>query len=356
MKPKTFRPYTSVLCAAFVLAMRPSAPAQPPSIVETLPAEIRNVSTSIELVGTAEPLQRSRVAAQTSGAILQREVEEGDAVTAGTILATMDPAILTAQLEAAQAAAAAAEARHSQQARRMGRSKNLFSKGRISEEELEDDTLQEEALRHTWMQAQADTEEFRLRLERMMIRAPFDGIVVKTFTEPGQWVTEGGPVAELVDLSTLKIAVSLPEKYRERLQTSQEIQVQATALQDQTFIGKISAVIPDSHIQTRSLPVKVLIENTDQTLHPGMDMRVLMPVSQPREVLLVHKDAILTEGDRYSVFILANGKALPVPVVRGESYGDWVEVEGSLKEGDQVVTRGNERIRPGQSLQNDAGS
>lgn len=336
--------------ALLLTALQPAL-AQPPAIVDTLPVELRNVSQTIELVGTAEPNQRSEVAAQTSGAVLKRHVEEGDSVSAGTLLATLDPDILTARLESAQATAAAAEAQHAEQVQRMERSQSLFSKGRISQEEFEGDTQREESLKQIGMQARADAKELALRIERMSVRAPFDGVVVKTWVEPGQWVMEGGPVAELVDLHILKVVASLPEQYRGHLQMDQDIQVQATALANQTFTGTIYAVIPDANTQTRSIPVKILIENQDRTLHSGMDMRVALPVSEPREALLVHKDAILTQGETYSVFTVAEGKAVPVPVVRKESFGDWVEVEGRLKEGDPVVIRGNERIRPGQDLQ-----
>ena len=324
---------------------------QPSGVVDVLPVVQQDVSNEIELLGTSHPLTRSLVAAQTSGAVVTRHVSEGDQVKKGDLLVQLDTEILDAQFNAAKARVAATQAEHREQFQRLERSATLFSKGRISKEEHESDVQREKTLKQNWIQAKANARELEIRIDRMSVKAPFNAHVSRTLTEPGQWIGEGEAVAELLDLSVLEIVADMPEQYRNSLQLDQDIKIHASTGPTQKFTGRIIAVIPDANTSSRTLPVKIKLDNAAGQLHAGMDMRVRLPVSATRSATLVHKDAILTQGGAYSVFTVVDGKATPVPVTRKESYGDYVEIEGDLQPGQDVVVRGNERIRPGQDIQ-----
>lgn len=335
--------FISLICASIVHA-------QPPSLVEILPAEIQTVSRTADLVGTAEAVRRSRIAAQTQGAVKKRIVEAGDSVEEGAELIRQDQDVAKALLRAAKSAASAAEALHAEQLQVLKRSETLHDRGRISDEEFQSDRLREENLRQAAQRRGAEVEELSIQLDRLTIRAPYASVVVSTSTDPGEWLTPGEEVVELVDLSSLDIVVELPERFLKSLQRDIPVQLRPSAHPEQVYQATIDTVIPVADPATRTVPIRIRLPNENLALYPGMDMRVSVPVSTPREALVVPKDALINQAGNFNVFRVNDGTVESVPVTRKESYGEVVEVEGPLEPGDSIVVRGNERIRPGQSV------
>ena len=97
--------------------------------------------------------------------------------------------------------------------------------------------------------------------------------------------------------------------------------------------------------------MQVRLDNEEKRIRTGMEAVVTFPLKGKRQALLVPKDAILTAGANRVVYMVADGKALPVTVDVSGYYGSSVAVTGSLQPGVPVVVRGNERLRPGQPVQ-----
>lgn len=201
------------------------------------------------------------------------------------------------------------------------------------------------------------------------IRAPFKGHVVTKHVEVGQWVQQGDPIVEIIELDPVEVELALPASYIHRLQgalaaklTANEVlqvEVQIDALPDQLFSGKVTKIVPDADRRSRSFPVKVEVPNSHDAGHPlkpGMLARVSLSVGSQGKVLMVPKDALVLGGRSRMVYVMAktaDGKgatAKPVNVTIGAAFGSMVEVRGDLKKGDQVVIAGNERLRPGQAI------
>jgi RND family efflux transporter MFP subunit len=192
------------------------------------------------------------------------------------------------------------------------------------------------------------------RLRRMVVRAPFAGRVVEERTEVGQWVQESDPVVLLADLSTVKIRVPVPEKHISALDRQSRAEVLFEALPEETFGGHVSAVIPQADTAARTFPVEVTVPNPDSRILAGMLARVTFDVGQVHPALLVNKDALVPqpEGGGYLVKV-EQGVVQIVPVKVLGSHGDRYAVESlgpPLSAGDEIVVRGNERLRPGQKV------
>jgi HlyD family secretion protein len=205
------------------------------------------------------------------------------------------------------------------------------------------------------------------RLAKFTIRAPFDGYVTVKHTEVGAWINRGDLIAEVIELDPIEASVAVPETAIARLQEAMtaaeeigglEVAVKVDALGPIPFPGRVDRIVPQADVRSRTFPVKLLIDNPvdgkSHKLKAGMICHVSLPLGKPEKVTLVPKDAIVLGGAGPRVMVAEKGAELPVtkpvPVALGVSFGNFIEVSGGVKPGDLVVTRGNERLMPGQPL------
>jgi RND family efflux transporter MFP subunit len=228
------------------------------------------------------------------------------------------------------------------------------------------------------------------RVRKYTIKAPFDGFVVAEHTEVGEWIKQGDLVAAVVALNEVDVLVNVLEKHVAHITLGQAVVVEVPALANMRITGKVSSIIPQADIRARTFPVKVRVsnsilndsaetpskENSSAIIKAGMLARAIVPTGAKREGLLVPKDALVLGGPTPIVFVVDAaapkdaggkvakgaagsspgnssvmvGKARPVPVKMGASDGRLIEITGTIKAGDMVVVRGNERLRPGQDV------
>jgi RND family efflux transporter MFP subunit len=172
-------------------------------------------------------------------------------------------------------------------------------------------------------------------------------VVVTEHTEVGQWLDQGDPVVELLDLSTVEVTVPVPERYIAEVRRGEAASLSLDALPGRSFAGRVVHIIPQADTSSRTFPVKVEVANPDGHIKSGMFARVTLPVGKGRRALVVPKDALVSRGPVSLLFVVADGKARQVAVKRGQATGAWVAVEGPVEEGQFVVVRGNERLRDG---------
>ncbi|MEX2174352.1 MAG: efflux RND transporter periplasmic adaptor subunit [Pirellulaceae bacterium] len=381
--------------------------APPAPKVLVAPAQVAEVAEQRSFVGTVQPVRRSIVGSAAPGRVEEYLINEGDAVEAGQPIAQLRRGIIQAELNAAQGnlavraaelgelqaslqdeieqATARVDNAAAQVAYRQGkveRSKALGSS--IARELLEEDAslaaqadallresraalrlLTEGARDQRVLQAKAQVEAQAAEVERLAeqferhtLFAPFDGFVTAEHTEVGQWVMQGDPIAEIVELKQVDIVIAVLEDYATRLEPSVAATVEIPSLPGQSFAGRIALINPQADARARTFPVKVRVDNPLEGGRPllkaGMFARVSLAVGQPVSRTLVPKDAIVLGGPSPVVFVVdtAQGKSLvrPVPVTLGPATGAWIAVAGEVQGGDAIIVEGNERVRPGQEV------
>ena len=202
------------------------------------------------------------------------------------------------------------------------------------------------------------------RLETMLryhtIRAPFEGFVVKKTVEVGQWLTRGDPVAEIVELGFVDVVVHVPESLVSQLKVGSSVPVTINALPEDSrrFEGTIHGIVPSADQRSRTFPVRIRVKNPvrdgSYLLKDGMHARAAV-TGNPKRAVLVSKDALNLGGPKTVVMLAVPGPdgkpvASRVEVDTGVSDGDFIEVVGELAVGQQVIVMGNERVKPGQTL------
>jgi len=385
-----------------------------PVPVAVAAVEGREIAAGQEFVGTVLPLRTSTIGSPVEERVVEFPVNEGDRVRKGDVLAQLRTRTLEIQLASARAALEASRQELAElengtrpeeieQGRaRLGRAQalreitqirsrramSLRQTGSASAEELEDALAEAEQAEQAYLEAryaldlliegprseqvaraeaQVLVQEEAVRgledgVENHTIRAPFDGYIVAEHTEVGQWVAQGAPVVDLVELDIVEITVPVLEDYVRYLVLGTPARVEVGAIPDAAFTGEVARVVPQAELRSRSFPVMVRVENPPQEdgevrLKAGMFARVTLPVGRRQRATLVPKDALVLGGPSPVVLVVdpdpkaANrGTVRPVPVQLGVAVEGFIQVTGAIDVGQRVVVQGNERLRPGQAV------
>ncbi|WP_305044159.1 efflux RND transporter periplasmic adaptor subunit [Geoalkalibacter sp.] len=344
------------LCLLSVpVAAQPNANSgPPPALVVTARVEAGQPRFAVQLVGTAEARYSAAVAAEVEGLVETLFARRGQKVAKGEVLARLRTHRHELMLEEARFALGEVEARIAKAESDLRRAQDLHTQKFISEEELQGRQTELDSLRQSAQRHRASIKILEDRLARMTIRAPFAGTVARENSEVGQWLREGDPLLELDDLSVIHVMVPVPENQLALIRVGGPAEVSFDALAGRAFGGRISAIVPRADLAARTFPVQIEIANPSGEILAGMLARVRFPREFDAPALLVPKDAFIPrpEGGGQVVRILDDqAQILEVRVLGAADTAFVVEpLDGDLAAGDEVVIRGNERLRPGQQI------
>ena len=323
----------------------------PASPVRYTKAVRHPVRRTIVLPGLVASRIESLVASEVEGLVVELAAREGTAVRKGQTIVRLRSDQLELRLAAAEADLREAEARWTLAENNLTRSRELFESQVLSKGQLDDSQSEFNAWQGRAERLKAEVASIKLDVERSTIRAPFARVVVAERCAVGEWIDRGAPVAELISLSDLEIRVDVPERYFGTIQSGSETTVEFESLPGYELSGKVSAVVPRANPQAHTFPVKVGISNKDGKVGAGMLAKITFSAGASHQATVVPKDAVITRGDRRFVYVLSEDSTVSqVPVETGVGAGAWVEIQSDLKPGAKVVTRGNERLQPGQKV------
>lgn len=343
-------------CAAVAAQM-------PPAMVHVAPAEKAQVNQSQALVASVEPVTRSVLAAEEAGLIAERTFDEGDKVEKGALLSRTKTDLLEKQLQAAEAIResaasmlARAQADAENAVRELKRIEALSKTTAMTVKELNDARTADRVsvamvqVRTADMaEKEAEVARLKLLIEKAQSRSPISGVVARRHVEVGQWIKQGDPVAEIVQLDPLFIRVHVPEDIIASVKKGDEADVIFDAARDKPVVAKVEQILPEGDPNSRTFVVKLLLPNPNLEYRPGFFARVTRRDRAAAGVVVL-RDAIVAKGENAHVVVMREGKAVMVPVKRGPADGLKQLVFGEIKQGEMVVTRGNESLMPGQTL------
>jgi RND family efflux transporter MFP subunit len=336
-----------LLIAAPLLAQGP-----PPAVIRYTVAREHNVRRELVLPGTAEPRTATTLASTMEGQVIDFPAKEGMRFSRGQVLARLDTGTLQLRLDVQRSTLKEAEARLKLAESNLARAKELFAATVVSKQQLDDSQSEFNAWLGRVDSLKGEIARTEDEIARCTIRSPLAGVVVRERTEVGQWMTKGGPVVELLDLETVEIRVEVPERYFASLRVGSTATATFESLTGFTARGKVLAIIPEADRQARTFPVKVVVPNERGRIAVGMLARVSFEAGDLQKATLVPKDAVISRGDRKVLYRMnGNNTVEELAVETGIGVGAWIEVRGPVRAGDKVVTRGNERLRPGQPVQ-----
>lgn len=195
--------------------------------------------------------------------------------------------------------------------------------------------------------AYIDRDEVGFTFEKAPVESPLSGIVGRVYVDKGTSVASQTPVALIVDMDKVKIALDIPEKYFPKVSLGQSAEISIDAYPEERFIGEVSKISPVVDLETRTAPVEIVISNTDHRLKPGMFAKVQLTIEEHKAVPVILKEAIIGKEPFTYVYMVDGKTAYQRSVKLGMHQGPYFEVTEGLEKGDLVVIMGQQRLRDG---------
>jgi membrane fusion protein, multidrug efflux system len=270
---------------------------------------------------------------EIDGRIVGLHFQEGQAVSAGQRLVTIDSSEYEAQLAAVEA-----DLRTEQQ--RFDRTQELYQQKFISKEALDVQRGAVERLK-------ARVDEARSRVAKTVIRAPFAGVAGLREVSPGAYVKAGADIVPLESVGLIKADFRVPEIFLSKIGRNQEVALRLDAYPGEEFRGRVYAIQPMVEETTRTVLMRARVPNKGFKLKPGMFARVMLTLDSRAGAITVPEQALWPQGQDNFVFRVIDGKAQLTKVILGKRAPGMVEVTQGLAEGDVVVTEGQIKLRDG---------
>jgi len=194
--------------------------------------------------------------------------------------------------------------------------------------------------------ARLEVENARLNLAKRDVRAPFDGVIVNLphYTNNVR-VEQGRPMVGIMDFSSMYMDINLPESAIRYVRANQPAHITHYTLPDDTLRGVISQLSPAISSETRTFRGKLLIQNDELLLRPGMFVRADIVVDRADSAIIIPKDVVISNRQRKHVFIVERNTAILRDIVTGLENDNYIEVIEGLQTNDNLVVRGFETLR-----------
>ena len=355
--------YLCFLCIFLYFTNNPAF-TQGAASVEVDPVVLQTLNQSVPVIGRVVSLKEAKVPAAVMGRVEKVLVEEGDQVKKGQILASIDTErykwlanIASANVNAAKAELKSAKAEtkiNLVELERMNSLKNssAFNASKYDKLQNQNTALlaKEEIVEAKLNSAIQEENIAKQNLSRATVKAPFNGIIELKMVELGEAVGLGFPMFQLISDTSVEIQADVPSNRARILKENNQIQISTT--DNIKFISKVRALGVRENSNTRTIKIHLSYENseTNRKLFVGENVNISVPLGPGQEALTVHKDAILKREGMSLVYVVKEDSAQIKPVKLGDGVGERFIVLNGIEAGDLVVTKGNERLRPGQKV------
>jgi membrane fusion protein (multidrug efflux system) len=297
---------------------------------------IQDILDIAEAVGTMRADESVIIRPEIAGKITSFNFQEGELVKAGTFLIMLDNEMNKAQLAQAEANLALSKIN-------MWRAEALLKKnfGKRSDRD-------EAATKLKVNESQVIFE--KARLEKTSLMAPFDGIIGLRKVSLGDYVQVGQDLINIEKIDPIKVDFTLPEIYASHLKTGQEIELEAPALPDQRFKGRVYAIDPHIDENGRNLSIRAQLENPNMLLKPGMFVKIKLILGIRKNSLIIPEEALIPSNNNISIFKIVDEKAQLAKITVGLRQKGTLEVLEGIKEEDLIITAGHNKLIPGMKV------
>jgi membrane fusion protein (multidrug efflux system) len=301
---------------------------------------VHKVADSVRAIGTVQAYQEVQISSEISGKIKKILLTVGDHVKGGDLLVEIDDETRQIALTQKKALLKKAEATRKKALKDAQKGGSLFKQGVISDSESDDIELGKQIADAELDLARADVMKAEKELRDTKIVAPFDGTVALEDVEIGKMVTPGQNLLTLIDISQVKIVVTVSELDITKLSVGSRVEIVIDSLPGKPFTGTVATVGLKADDATRTYPVEIIVANEGAMLLPGMVSRVTIATKEPKEVIMIPKSAARSVKGQMVIYVMHRGKVEQRRVYLGQEHGEQVIVEKGLEAGDMLVVSG----------------
>ena len=289
---------------------------------------VKEVPQLATYTSTVQAYVKNNIAPQMSGRITKINVEIGDKVTKGQVLAEMDKtSLLQAQLQLQN------------QEVELERLRSLYETGGISKSDFE-------AVELAYNVAKTQVENLE---ENTVLCSPIDGVVTARNYDAGDMYAMASPIYTVEQIKPVKLLVGISESDYSKVKKGDSVEITADAVPGKTFYGKIGKIYPTVDPATRTFTVEVVVDNNYSTLRPGMFSRVTVDFGSNNNVVIPDVAVVKQQGsgERFVYVLNADNTVTYRKIVLGRRMGTEYEVLEGLSDGDRIVTGGMIRLKDG---------
>lgn len=417
---KSLRIAIVLLLSAVFAALVPAQPGGggPPTFsVQVAKAQSRELAPTLEFTGSIEPWRVIEIGSEVAGLVRDIPIEEGQPLDEGVCVCELDQTAVaiemrrlnalvdsaraeydrlvagfrSEEIEESRKRVASAVARFERARDDLARQGPLVRQGVLTQTE---GTRLEAAAREAEADLQsaqarldllvrgyrseevevakanlemnrADLADASRRLQLHTIKTPLDCVVVDRLKEPGEWVTEGEAVAQVVVLDPLRLRIEVPQIHLSKVKPGLLARIEVDGLADQTFHAEVERIVPRAGMTSRNFPVLMRLPNPDGLLQSGLFARVRLSLGEEKPFTVIPREALQIRGESLIVLVVdpiaealgegggpgGSGTIREVLVRPGSETEGWIAVEGieneGVKPGESVVTLGGTRLVTG---------
>lgn len=306
-------------------------------VVGVTHVERKLIADEIESVGTSVANESVDLTAKVSETVFTVNFEDGDFVQRGQVLVELVNADEASRLAEAQATVDDA-------IRQFERVENLSAQNLVADNERDQ-------ARTNLDTAKARLEGVMVAMDDRLVRAPFSGFLGFRNISEGTLLTPGTVITTLDDVSVIKLDFTIPELYLADVSVGQLIKANSIVYADKNFEGTVSVVGSRIDPVTRGVSVRATIDNSSLQLRPGMLMTVSLALNEKSALVVPERSIIASQGRQYAFVVGSDSKVVRKEVELGRRRDGLVEIISGLREGEEVVSEGTIRVRPGLTVQ-----
>jgi len=304
--------------------------------VESMVVEPMQLESTVDAVGTVLANASAMLRAEVPGQVVERHFEEGQHVSKGDRLFSIEATVLQAEANEAKANLEQSDAAYK-------RAQELVKSQLVSATEFD-------TARANYNVSVARLRSAESRLSKTVIRAPFDGFIGLRRINVGDYATIGQELVNVVRLDPLRVDFSVPETLLSRIQPGQKISVTVGAFRGEVFEGEVTAIDPQIDVAGHSMAVRARLPNPDLRLRPGLFAQVSVSLAVNPSALMVPEQAIWPIGNDKILYIVTDGVANQRVVTIGDRKPGLVEIVDGLSAGEEIVVAGQMKLFPGAAV------
>jgi membrane fusion protein (multidrug efflux system) len=301
-----------------------------PTTVDVIIAKSQAVNDKVEVNGTIVANEFAELRPEVSGLLTYLNVPEGKTVQKGTVIARINNADLTAQLDKIKIQLSLAETTEK-------RLKQLVAINGINQADYDLALNQVNSFK-------ADIVYTQALIDKTIIRAPFTGVIGLRKVSAGTFVSPSSVIATMQQLSNLRIDFTVPEVYQKYVAKGRNVEVLLDQSAGKTETARVIATEPQVNLSTRNITVRAVLNSGSTS--PGSFAKVYLKTNSNKSSILIPTNSIIPEAQSKKAITVKGGKAVFVTVETGDRLADVVEITKGLNVGDSVVVSGVLFARP----------
>jgi len=312
--------------------------------VEAMIVNNKLIEQKLPLTGVLIPNTSVDIIAEVSGKVKNINNRLGDYVRANQILAIIDDVVPESLYKQAEAQVISTENNLKIVESNLTSDKLLFESGDISELEFNNSLLTVKNAEAQYLSAVAALSAAKKTYDDTRIKSPISGFVSRKNINYGTMVALGNNVYRVVDLSKLKIEVSVPQDIINKVKTGGAALVSVSALNGKTFDGIVKRISPQADESTGGFKIEVQVENKENLIKAGMTAKLELILSKDEKVLAIPEYSLVTKNDENFVYKITDNTAKLVKIEILETMGENIIISSGVDKGDTIVVVGMKNL------------